>query len=139
MSEMHGQEQAPKVDRPLRSDGVVPHAGDGEPVVIPKIQRVIKIPVYTVIVAVALTVGSPIASFYAATAIAKRNSEQLIVRQQQAKQEATAEARRITCAFFGSSLDVYRENPPISDAGRAQQRNYADLYRISGCQPPRTK
>jgi hypothetical protein len=80
---------------------------------------------------------SPLLSFGAAVQIGQRNAEKAVVANDEAKELARVESRRITCAFFSSSLDVYKENPPSTAAGKAQQANYAELYRISGCQPPR--
>jgi hypothetical protein len=102
-------------------------------------RRVVNVPVWTIIVGVAMMFGSPVLSVLAAVSISERNAERQLADVEQAKTEATAESKRITCAFFASSMDVYKENPPPTETGRAQYRNYAELYRITGCQPPRTK
>ena len=101
-------------------------------------QRVIRVPVWTVMVMVATMVLSPILSFYASVQIAERNSERIVIEREKAEEAARVESRRIACAFFGSSLDVLKENPPGTEAGKAQQANYVELYRISGCMPPRS-
>ena len=102
-------------------------------------QRVVRVPVYWLVVGVCAMFGSPVLSVLAAVRIADANAHRQAVAVAAAKTEASAEAKRVTCAFFSSSLDVYKENPPSTDAGKAQQANYAELYRITGCQPPRTR
>jgi len=97
------------------------------------------VPVYWLIVGIVVMFGSPVLSVLSAVQISERNAQRQLDAVAAAKVEASAEAKQVTCSFFASSMDVYKENPPISEAGRAQYANYADLYRISGCQPPRTK
>lgn len=115
-----------------------------------RLQRVIQVPVYWVLVGVLVAFASPVGGMIASVKIANNNTARQLASQQKAQAEAEvarlkaeaaakAEARRITCAFFGSSLDVYIEAPPSTPAGKAQQANYLELYSITGCQPPRRK
>jgi hypothetical protein len=115
-----------------------------------KLQRVVKVPVYWVIVGVMVMFASPVAALVGSVKINNANTARQLASQQKAQVEAEAarvqaeaaakaEALRITCAFFGSSLDVYIETPPQTPAGKAQQANYLELYTLAGCQPPRRK
>ncbi len=40
---------------------------------------------------------------------------------------------RLFCDVVGSTVDGYRQDPPVSPVGRTQQRNAEDLYRKLGC------
>lgn len=102
-------------------------------------KRVIQVPLAWVFAGVLMTVGSPMLSIFASVNIADRNADRQLKAVAAAKVEATAETKRITCSFFGSSMDVYKETPPSTAAGRAQLANYVELYRFTGCQPPRTR
>ena len=102
-------------------------------------RRYVSIPVYWLLVGILIAVVSPVAAFFASIQIAERNTEQIVAEQEKQRAVAAEEARKVACGFFGSSLDVYIEAPPATAAGRAQQANYLELYRLSGCQPPRTK
>lgn len=104
-----------------------------------RVVRVIRVPLYTLVVGVAVGLGSPVLSLFAAVSIANNNAAHQLRAQRDSEAAAKQKARKVTCAFFASSLDVYKENPPISPAGKAQAQNYVELYRVSGCQPPRTK
>jgi len=105
----------------------------------PKLRREIRIPIYWLLVGVAVVFISPIASVWASVTIARNNSERIVREQQQAQVEAQAEGRRVACSFFGASLDAYKETPPTTATGRNIQENYLEFYRLSGCQPPRDK
>jgi len=99
--------------------------------------RVVRIPLYWVIVGVFLTVASPILSVMASVNIAERNSEQIILQREKQREAARQEARSITCAFLTASLDAYEETPPVTPTGRNLRQKYVDLYEYTGCQPPR--
>lgn len=103
----------------------------------PRPRKVVQIPVYWVVVCLFMVGGSMIGIPLVSVKIANKNSERIFAQQEAAKAQARLESRAVICSFFASSLDVYLEVPPVSPAGRAQQRNYLDLYTISGCQPPR--
>ena len=40
---------------------------------------------------------------------------------------------RLFCDVVGSTVDGYREEPPVSPVGKTQQRNSEELYRRLGC------
>lgn len=101
--------------------------------------RVVRVPVYWLIIGLFMMIGSPILSVLAATNIAKNNANQIIAEADRQRTAAREESRLASCAFFASSLDIYQAEPPTTDLGKRLQRNYLDLYRITSCQPPRTK
>jgi hypothetical protein len=100
-------------------------------------QRVVRIPIYWVIVGVAVMFLSPLLSFLMSVRVAEANAAE--TRAQQAKSEAATAAagRAVVCAWFAAWLDVYDETPPVSDTGRAVRAKTLELYQITGCQPPR--
>lgn len=102
-------------------------------------QRVVRIPVYWLVVGLCVMIVTPIFTLLAATTIANNNARRIVAEQERQKQAAQEEARRVACSFFSASLDAFAESPPINKTGKALQENYLDFYRISGCQPPRTK
>lgn len=102
-------------------------------------QRVVRVPVYALIVCVFVMLISPVASVFAAVERSNANARRIVAEQERQRRAASEEARKVACSFFSISLDTYLENPPVGATGRALQANYLEFYRISGCQPPRTK
>jgi hypothetical protein len=100
-------------------------------------QRVVRVPVYALLVGVAVMVVSPLLSILASVQIAERNAERVIAEQQKTEVAARAEARRVACVFFALNLDVYDQTPPSMPTGRNLRQTYLEFYRLSGCQPPR--
>lgn len=103
------------------------------------LRRDVKIPMYWLIVGLAVVIVSPVLSVFASVTIAKRNSEHVIQVQRKAEEAAKTEARRLICVFFAANLDSYRETPPSTNSGRSIQGTYIDLYNLYGCQPPRNQ
>jgi hypothetical protein len=95
------------------------------------------VPVYWLVVGMAVMILSPLLSIFASVQIAERNAERSFKEQQRAQAAAQAQSRAVACSFFGASLDVYDETPPISATGRNLREKYVDLYTLTGCQPPR--
>lgn len=102
-----------------------------------RVQRVVRVPLYALIVGVALTVVSPPLSILASVQIAERNAEHVIAEQQKTEATARVEARRVACDFFALNLDVYDQTPPSTATGRNLRKTYLEFYRLSGCQPLR--
>ncbi len=97
--------------------------------------RVVRVPLYWILVGVAVMFVSPLASIWASVTIAERNAHQT-----QKAQAAANEAARIrTCGTFTALLDVYVETPPMTPAGKGVQQAYLEQYRALGCVPPRKK
>lgn len=102
-----------------------------------RVRRVRGVPLWSLVVGVVVVFASPLISIYASVRIAENNAARVAAEQRRTEAEATAEAHRIVCQFFALNLDVYDETPPASPLGRNLRQTYVDLYRISGCQPPR--
>lgn len=100
-------------------------------------QRVVRVPLYALLIGVLITVASPLLSILASVQIAERNAERIIAEQRRTEAAARAESRRLTCTFFALNLDVYDETPPSTPVGRNLRQTYLDFYRLSECQPPR--
>lgn len=103
----------------------------------PPPRREIRIPIYWLMVGIAVVFVSPIASVWASVQIAERNAERSFKEQQRAQAAAQVQSRAVACSFFGASLDVYDETPPVSATGRNLRAKYVELYTLTGCQPPR--
>lgn len=100
-------------------------------------QRVVRLPLYVLIVCIALTVVSPLLSIFASVQISERNAARVIAEQQKTEAAARVEARRVACDFFALNLDVYDQTPPSTPTGRNLRQTYLEFYQLSGCQPAR--
>lgn len=102
-----------------------------------KQQRVIRVPVYWLIVGVAVMFLSPLLSFLMSVRVAEANAAH--TREQQAEAQAASQAtnRVVVCAWFAAWLDVYDETPPTTETGRTVRAKTLELYALTGCQPPR--
>jgi uncharacterized small protein (DUF1192 family) len=98
---------------------------------------------YLAIVAALVVFGSPVLSIVASVQIAERNAERIVIEREKAESAAQtaarSEARRLTCEFFATSLDVYDEAPPTTEAGKKLRQKYLELYSLpqNQCHPPR--
>lgn len=100
-------------------------------------QRVVRVPLYWIVVGVLCMVVSPLLSILASVQIAESNAERIVAEQRRTEAAARVESRRLTCAFFALNLDVYDETPPSTPVGRNLRQTYLEFYRLSECQPPR--
>lgn len=95
------------------------------------IRRVVQVPVYLLIVGMAVMIASPLASIFASVQIAERNAEQVRAKQQAAQVVAT----RLACEQFGRLIDAFDDaTTPI---GREVRGVYVFLYTLIRCEPPR--
>lgn len=114
------------------------------------LRREITIPIYWLVIGLAVMIVSPILSIFASVDIAQQHAEEARrasvaadERAQRTAQLAAAEtreeARLKTCDLFSALLDVYVETPPLTEAGRNVQRTYLEFYTLNRCQPPRSR
>lgn len=101
--------------------------------------RPVQIPVYWLVVGMAVMIVSPLLSIFASVQIAEGNQKQVTAKQQAAQEAGRAEARAKACQLFTALLDQYLETPPPTPTGVGVQSIYLDFYRLNGCQPPRVK
>lgn len=101
--------------------------------------RPVQIPIYWLVVGMAVMIVSPLLSIFASVQIAEGNQRRVIAEQQKAQEAGRAEARVKACELFTALLDQYIETPPPTPIGVGVQSIYLDFYRLNGCQPPRTK
>lgn len=94
-------------------------------------------PLYAVVVLVVGCTLGPILSISASVMIAKKNTANMLVQQEEAKEAARQDSRRLVCAFFAAQLDAMEETPPTTDAGRNIRKTNLEFYSNFGCQPPR--
>jgi hypothetical protein len=104
-----------------------------------QLRHEVRVPIYWLMVGIAVVFLSPIASIWASVRIAQNNTRRIIAEQQRTQLAAKEEARRVACSFFSASLDAYLETPPTTATGRNLRETYLEFYRLSGCQPPRDK
>ena len=113
-----------------------------------RIRREIRIPIYWLVVGLAVMLGSPAASIYASVQISKGQAERLqdhYVAAQAASDAKAAEAQaqvrkqstKVLCTLFATILDGYEEEPPSTPAGKKQRDSWLQVYRISQCTPKR--
>lgn len=95
------------------------------------------IPLKWLLPAILLVILSPIFSVIASVKIAENNSKKQQQAQLTAEEKARQAAKIITCRLFTAILDTYEETPPITPAGKNQQKTWLELHRLSSCQPPR--
>lgn len=103
------------------------------------LRREVRLPIYWLVVGLAVMLVSPLLSIFASVSIANTNRVQAEHAAALAAEQTRAEGRKKACELFGSQMDVYLEEPPTTDTGRKAQQNWIDLYQINNCQPARTK
>lgn len=98
-------------------------------------QRVVRVPLYALLVMVAVAVVSPILTMRAAVTIANRGTErQLSVVQNQAEQ-LREEQRLRACSVYGALVAALAEDPPRTPSGQALLAEYRHQYEIRTCTP----
>lgn len=107
-----------------------------------QLRREIRVPVYWLLVGLAMLVVSPMLSIIVSVKINQRTIEQneaakqdAAQRVETAKREATAEALVRYCRLIGSQIDVYAE--ATTPVGKEAHRTWLIEYQTAGCVPPR--
>lgn len=90
------------------------------------LRREIRVPIYWLVVGMAVMLVSPILAVAASVHIAENRAER-----------ARAESAQRSCALFSALLDTYDETPPLTPAGRNVRATYLEFYTRNGCEPPR--
>lgn len=103
------------------------------------LQRDVHIPIYWLVVGLAVMVVSPVLSIFASVQIANHNRDKAEQAAATASAEAKEEGRLRICGLFGALLDTYVEAPPTTQTGKRVQATYLEFYTLNQCQPPRTK
>lgn len=98
-------------------------------------RREIHVPVYWLLVGIAVMIVSPIFSVVASAQINQQATRRAIVAADQVKEEAKAESLVRYCRLLGSQVDVYRE--AITPVGKDAYRTWLSEYRVQGCKPER--
>lgn len=91
----------------------------------------IRLPVYWLIVGIAVMVVSPVLSIVVSAKINQRT----IAEAEAAKKVAQAEALQRACRLIGTQVDVFKEAE--SDVGKQAYAAWLKEYRLSQCQPAR--
>jgi hypothetical protein len=102
-----------------------------------RVQRVIRIPVYWLVVGILIAVASPILSVFASRTIAVENARRMVEQQQKAQAAQAEIAIKITCDLFRRQLEAYDETPPTTSTGRNIRDAWLDEYQLYKCQPLR--
>ncbi len=97
------------------------------------LRREVRLPIYWVLVGVAVMVVSPLLSIYASAQINQRTIERTQAEQAKAQAQARVEGLAVYCRLVGTQVDVYSE--AISDAGKRAYVTWLTEYRRSGCTP----
>lgn len=101
----------------------------------PQSRRVVQVPLYWLVVGIAVMVVSPILSITASAQINKRTIASTIAAAEAAKAEARKDGLVRYCRLIGSQIDVYDE--ATSEVGKNARANWLREYQLSGCQPPK--
>jgi hypothetical protein len=102
-------------------------------------QRVVRVPVYWLIVGLVTMLASPFLSVFAAVQRADTNRHRAEQQAIAAQAAAREESRLRTCDLFTALLDTYVEEPPTTPTGKKVQATYLYFYNdVSKCQPPRS-
>jgi hypothetical protein len=101
---------------------------DGSP---QKLRREVRVPIYWLVVGLAVMVVSPILSIWVSVKI-----NQHTIAQNDAARVAQAQQFQVVyCRLLGSQVDVYSEAE--TDVGRAAYQTWLDEYKRSKCLPIR--
>lgn len=88
--------------------------------------RLVRIPLWWVVVGVFTCVVTPPLSVWASVRIAEHNARATLT-----------ETRARDCDLLGAQLDEYAANPPSTATGRGLRAVYLDQYNQRNCTPPR--
>lgn len=98
-------------------------------------QRVVRVPIYWLIVGIVTTLVSPVLSVVASARINANTVQRTIAANEASRQEARAEALVRYCRLLGSQVDVYAE--ATTDVGKEARQVWLAEYQRNGCVPPR--
>lgn len=104
-----------------------------------RLRREVRLPVYWLIVGLAVAVASPVASVFAAVEISETKAANQDRRAAAVQAETQAQTRVVVCRWFAAALDLYVESPPATEIQRNAQVAYLELYKLTQCQPARDK
>lgn len=93
--------------------------------------RVIRVPVYWLIVGIAVMVVSPILSIIVSVKI----NERTLAENEKIKQAAQVEGLQRACRLIGAQVEVFDEAE--SPVGEKAYKAWIEEYRLSQCQPPK--
>lgn len=99
----------------------------------------IQIPVTWLVPGIMIVVLSPLLAILASVKIADGQRKAAQRAQAAAELRQQEQSRIVVCGLFSAILDTYIETPPNTAAGRNVQQTWLDLYKLSNCQPPRTR
>lgn len=93
------------------------------------LRREVQVPIYWLLVGLAVMVASPILSIWVSYQINQRT----IAENEAAKTQARVESTLRYCRLLGSQVDVYSE--ATSTVGKDAYNTWLTEYRLQGCQP----
>lgn len=98
-----------------------------------RIRREIGIPVYWLVVGIAVMVVSPLLSIYASVQINQRTAQRAQAAQAKSEAQARVEGLAVYCRLVGTQVDVYSES--VTAVGKRAYTTWLTEYRKSGCTP----
>lgn len=102
-------------------------------VAVTAVRREVGLPVYWLVVGLAVMVGSPVLAIFASVKINERAIERTQATQAAAQAQARVEGLLVYCRMIGTSVDVYSE--ATTQAGKRAYTTWLTEYRRSGCTP----
>lgn len=102
----------------------------GEP-----LRREVRLPIYWLVVGLAVMIVSPLLSIYASVQINQHAAAKARQAQAQAEAKQRVEGQAAACRLIGAIIDVYSES--VTAAGKRAHDTWLIEYTKAGCQPPR--
>lgn len=100
-----------------------------------RLRRDVHVPLYWLIVGLAVMVVSPILSILVSVKINAATIAKNEAAKAEIQQQVRAENLVRYCRLVGAQIDVYNEAQ--TEVGRSARRVWLEEYITSGCQPPR--
>lgn len=98
-------------------------------------KRRVPVPVYWLVVGVAVMVVSPLLSIKASVDISENSARRIQAEQQAIDRKVRAEGTRLACEQFGRLIDAF--DGATTPVGREVRGVYVFLYTLIQCHPPR--
>lgn len=97
----------------------------------------VRVPVYALLVVVAVAVVSPVLAMLASVKIANRATARQLDAVRAQADELREEQRLRACSVYGALIRTLTDDPPRTESGKALLGEYRRQYEIRDCTPAR--
>jgi hypothetical protein len=98
-----------------------------------RVHRVVRVPLYTLVVILAVAVVSPVLTLVASVKISDRATTRQIKAVEQQGNDLREEQRVRACSVYGALVAALDESPPQGAAGQNLLKEYRRQYEIRNC------